>query len=615
MKGQHVLPIKAFIRETRKVFAYSFQVWRLVPRRHKASLGFAAILMGVTAACNTAIPLLLGRLVDGVKSGSDQGLPGHEVYRFSLVFLGCIAAAYVVRELLNVARRFLVENSCTRIEKTMTVKLVAHLMRVDLASLSKDMVGSLQGRIGRSVIGFVKFLRLGFLDFFPPLLGGVFALSAALTKQPWLALAMIGVVPLSLLLTVLQIYSQKGIRLKLIHSQESMDGTVVELLTGLDYVRAANTIDYEMKHLTHVAEKRRRQEIRHHFQMSLFGCAKSLNEGLFHVIVLGLAIYLAVHGRISFGDILTFSILFMNVMSPLNEIHRGLDEGHEASLQVAELLEMLEQPVDCSFSPDTVREPSLENGCPVISTENLAVAYTCAEGGRKWALHGVDLTIHHGQTIGFAGRSGCGKTTWLRVIMRLTHPENGTVYLGGVPLASVSRDAIGRLIGYVGQFPFVFAGTIAENISYGIDNPTEEAIHRAAKAAFIYDEIMAMPNGFDAAVSERGQNLSGGQRQRLALARVFLKNPPLIILDEGTSALDSISERNVQRAIEAARKDHTVILVAHRLSTLLDVDRIFVFDQGKVVETGTYDELVDKNGIFAEMAYHNKTGKPSPVSV
>jgi ATP-binding cassette, subfamily B, bacterial len=615
MKGQHVLPIKAFLRETRKILKCGLHVWRLVPPRYKATFGLAALLMAVNAGCNTAIPLLLGRLVDGVKNANETGGPAHSILRFSLINLGFIAVAYLIREILNVVRRYLVENSCTRIEKGMTVKLVSHLMRVELTSLSKDMVGTLQGRISRDVVGFVKFLRLGFLDFLPPFLGGVFAISAALTKQPWLALAMLGVIPLSILLTIMQIYSQKGVRLKLIQSHGTMDGAVVELLTGLDFVRAANTLDYEMKHLSHVAEKRRRQEIRHHFQMSLFGCAKALNEGFFHVVVLGLAIYLAVHGKISFGDILTFSILFMNVMAPLNEIHRSLDEGHQASLEVGDMLALLEEPIDCSFSPPAVKEPQLENGHPVIATEDLAVAYSCVDGGRKWALHGVNLTIHHGETVGLAGRSGCGKTTWLRVIMRLAHPSRGKVLLGGVPANNVSREAIGRLIGYVGQQPFIFAGTIAENISYGVDNASEEAIREAARAAFIYDEILAMPNGFQTMIAERGQNLSGGQRQRLALARVFLKNPPLIILDEGTSALDSISERNVQHAIDAARKDHTVILVAHRLSTLLDVDRIFVFDQGKVVETGTYDELVEMNGIFAEMAYHNITGRPSPVPV
>jgi ATP-binding cassette subfamily B protein len=170
-----------------------------------------------------------------------------------------------------------------------------------------------------------------------------------------------------------------------------------------------------------------------------------------------------------------------------------------------------------------------------------------------------------------------------------------------VPIESISREAIGELIGYVGQNPFVFAGTIAENIAYGREGATEEEIRSAAEMACIHDEILDMPGGYQAHVAERGQNLSGGQRQRIALARVFLKNPPILILDEGTSALDNINERRVQQAINAARADRTVILVAHRLSTLYDTDRIFVFDDGRVVETGTYDELVRQGGVFNEL--------------
>jgi ATP-binding cassette subfamily B protein len=170
-----------------------------------------------------------------------------------------------------------------------------------------------------------------------------------------------------------------------------------------------------------------------------------------------------------------------------------------------------------------------------------------------------------------------------------------------VPIASISRESIGELIGYVGQNPFVFAGTIAENIAYGRDAVTEDEIRRAAEMACIHDEILEMPGGYQAHVTERGQNLSGGQRQRIALARVFLKNPPILILDEGTSALDNINERRIQQAINAARADRTVILVAHRLSTLLETDRIFVFDQGRVAETGTYAELVGLGGVFTAL--------------
>jgi ATP-binding cassette subfamily B protein len=176
------------------------------------------------------------------------------------------------------------------------------------------------------------------------------------------------------------------------------------------------------------------------------------------------------------------------------------------------------------------------------------------------------------------------------------------VLLKGVPLEDVSRQAISRLIGYVGQSPFMFAGTIEQNICYGCTIAClPEEIRLAAQRACIHEEIMLMPEGYATLVAERGQNLSGGQKQRLALARVFLQDPPILFLDEATSALDTISERSVQRAIDAARAERTVILVAHRLSTLIDADRILVMDQGRVVEAGTYDDLFKRGGIFTEL--------------
>jgi ATP-binding cassette subfamily B protein len=193
----------------------------------------------------------------------------------------------------------------------------------------------------------------------------------------------------------------------------------------------------------------------------------------------------------------------------------------------------------------------------------------------------------------------------------LAHPTGGRVLIGGVPLEAVSREAIGRLVGYVGQQPFIVAGTVAENIAYGCDGATDDEIRCAARRACMHDEIESMAFGYESPVAERGTNLSGGQRQRLALARVFLKNPPILILDEGTSALDNISERAVQRAIEAARADRTVILVAHRLSTLRGADRIVVFDQGLIVEVGTYAELLRADGAFADLARHAEGIEPA----
>jgi ATP-binding cassette subfamily B protein len=586
------------------------EVWRLVPPRRRWALAAAALVMALTSACQVAIPLALGRLIDQAQDGLARRLPQAELHRLIACNLALLAGAYLLREALHIARRYLVDSTCLHLEKETAVRLVSHLLQIDLAALTHQRVGALHGRIHRGIDGFVRFLRLAFLDFFPAVLTGLLALTTVVLKQPSLGVVMAGVIPLALSLTVWQLLSQKGVRLALMRSREGLDATMVEQLGALDHVRAAHTHAREVERVARAAEDRRARELRHHFQMSLFGSGKALNEAFFHVLVVGAAVYFAAGGALSFGDVWTLSLLFLGVMTPLAEVHRVVVEGHESSLQVGQLLEVLAEPVDRSFATAPALEPRLEPGAPLLVAEGLNVHYPTPQGPRR-ALRGASLSIRHGETVGIAGRSGCGKTTWLRVLLRLTHPSGGRVWLGGVPLENVSREAIGRLIGYVGQSPFVFAGTIAENIAYGADGATLDDVRRAAQAAFLHDEVLAMPGGYQAPVAERGQNLSGGQRQRLALARVFLQGPPILVLDEATSALDTVSERHVQRALEAARRDRTVILVAHRLSTLRHADRIVVLEDGRIAEVGRYADLVRQDGPFADLV--RSAGEEQPV--
>lgn len=604
--------LRGIARELGIVARRGRQVWRLVPWRQRVALFGALLVMSLASAANTAIPLCLGQLVNSVDPAENPGRTAAALGGVAAFYLAVIAGAYLVRESMNVLRRFLVERTCTRIDKDMYVRVVAHLMKVDLTVLAQDHVGALYGRINRSVEGLVRFVRLTFLEFVPAILTGSFALAAAFSKQPGIALAMLGVAPLSLGLTIWQIITQKGIRLDLLRTRERMDGTVVEQLGGIDYVRAANTHRHEVRRVVRAAERRRSKELRHHFEMSLFGSGKAINEGLFHVLVIAFAVYLLVQGRMHPGGVMMFSMLFLSVMAPLNEVHRFMDEAHESSLRIGDLIGLLAVPIDRSFrTPAGGERPRLARGEPLFVAEDLAVEFAAADGTRRRALDGLNVSIRHGETIGVAGRSGCGKTTWLRALMRLVHPCHGTATLGGVPLERVTREAIGELVGYVGQNPFLFAGTVEQNIAYGCKDATPEGICRAARMACIHDEIMARPGGYRSRVSERGQNLSGGQRQRIALARVFLKNPPILVLDEGTSALDNTSERLVQKAIDAARADRTVILVAHRLTTLRDADRILVFDDGRIVETGSYAELVRRGGVFAELVQSAEGHEPA----
>jgi ATP-binding cassette, subfamily B, bacterial len=618
-EGASPQPTQGIAAEMALMMRRGREVWRLVPRRHKWALGGAVLVMVCTSACSTILALFLGQLVDGVKPDQLESQTNETLYRMAALWLVLIGAAYLVREILNVLRRYLVTNTCTRINRDMGLQLVSHMMSVPLAKLQHEKVGTLQGRILRSVDGLVRFLRLNFMEFVPAVFTGLFALVTAIYKEPMLGLVMLGVIPITIILTIRQLLSQKSVRLQLMRSCEEIDGAVVEQLGGIEYVRAADTMQLEMNRLAKATEKRRAMEVRHHFQMSLFGSAKALNEGLVYIVVLGVSIYLAIQGRISIGDVLAFSLLYLNLMTPLGEIHRVLDEGHESSLQVGELLEMMAEPIDASFATTTVQVPRLQPGEPAIVIDDLHVEYSTPDEKHPQTLHGVTLTIRHGETIGIAGRSGGGKSTLLRVLLRLVHPCSGRVLVGGVSLEAVSRAAVGQLFGYVGQSPFVFAGTISENIAYGNENAGPDAIRRAAEMAYLHEEIMLMPGGYQAEITERGQNLSGGQRQRLAIARILLKQPPILILDEATSALDNISEREVQCALGMTSADRTTIIVAHRLSTLRDADRILVFDEGRIVEVGTFDHLVAAGGVFTDLFMSAQTGSspntsPAPVN-
>lgn len=579
-------------------------LWGWIPKRQRGTLAGALLLTVIGGACTTVVPLLLGRLVDAINAGTKAtgtSAIAPELLKTAVVYLGLIALAYLVRELMQAGRRLLIEDTCTRLEKHLIVALVSHVMMLDLIALMREKVGSLHGRITRSVTGSVRFLRVGFLDFLPALIAGAMAMTAAITKQPLLGLFMLVMLPVSLILTWRQLISQKGVRLKLMQAREQLDGTLVEQLTGIDYIRAANTHTLESRRIARSVEFLRRNEFRHHFVMSLFGSGKALWESLCHLAVLGAAVYLAATGRGTVGDVLVFSMLFQGVMAPLAEVHRILDEGHESSLLVADLLSLLQQPVDRCFETNGDPQPKLEQQDVLIGFKGLEVRLPLADGGVRTALSDVSLEVRRGEIIGIAGRSGCGKSTLLRALLRLVHPSDGAANLGGAPLDAVSRKSLAELVGYVSQSPFVFAGTVAQNIAYENERASSVEIQQAAQAACLHEEIMQLPSGYDTELGERGQNLSGGQRQRLALARVMLKNPPILILDEATSALDTINEAHIQEWLGAQRGQRTVLMVAHRLSTLRHSDRIVVFDDGRIVESGPYDALIERGGLFAEL--------------
>jgi len=563
---------------------------RLMEKPEKTALVFASFLMLITGVLTNLPAVILGRLVDK--------LVGAENFDVSIAipFIALIIGIILVREALTVVRKYFVENVATQTDKKQTVNVIEHLLKTDIANINQQQIGSLHGRIFRSIQGMIKIIKLGFLDFFPVFFSGLAAIAIALTQKPLLAGVMILVIPVGLFIIVWQVSSQKGIRVALLRGKEKIDGAVVEMLGGIETVRALNTENQEVAKVEEVAEAMRKKEIRHHIFMALFDSGKYLNEAFFYVIVISLSIFLAAQGIITKGDILVYSILFLSITGPLREIHRILDEAHESSIRVNDLYDLLNQPRDISFQAND-KERFTSNNSNAIEISKLSFKY-----GNSPVLQDINFVIKNGEKIGIAGASGCGKSTLIKILLRLVHGYSGKVEIFGKNLDTVSREEIADCIAYVPQKTHIFSGSIRDNIVYGCErkNITDEEVIRAAKLANLYEEIENSLGGLSGRVAENGNNLSGGQKQRLAIARLILKSPELLILDEATSALDNTNETKIQRNIEQLFKDKTTITIAHRLTTLKNTDRIFVFERGKIVQEGTFDGLANQKGLFQD---------------
>ena len=273
---------------------------RLMEKPEKTALIFASVLMLITGVLTNLPAVILGRLVDKL-----VGIDNFDL-SIAIPFIALIIGVTLVREALTVVRKYFVENVATQTDKKQTVNVIEHLLKTDIANINQQQIGSLHGRIFRSIQGMIKIIKLGFLDFFPVFFSALAAIIIALTQKPLLAGVMILVIPVGLFLIVWQVSSQKGIRVALLRGKEKIDGTVVEMLGGIETVRALNTENKEVTKVEEVAEGMRKKEIRHHIFMALFDSGKYLNEGLFYVIVISLSIFLAAQGVITKGDILVY---------------------------------------------------------------------------------------------------------------------------------------------------------------------------------------------------------------------------------------------------------------------------------------------------------------------
>ena len=321
--------------------------------------------------------------------------------------------------------------------------------------------------------------------------------------------------------------------------------------------------------------------------MEFFLC--SLN-----VVIIGLGGYYVMQGDMDYRDLLTFTLYISSFVGPMRKIS-GFSEMFASGFAG------LNRFVNIMRTEPTIKDKEdakpLNHVAGAIDVDHVSFAYERDLD----VLRDVSLHVNPGETIAIVGPSGGGKTTLCQLIPRFYDVDSGSISIDGQDIRDVTQHSIHEHIGIVQQDVFLFADTIFENIRYGKPDATMEEVIEAAKKAEIYDDILAMPEGFNTYVGERGTLLSGGQKQRVAIARIFLKNPPILILDEATSALDSVTEAKIQRAFDNLSVGRTTLIIAHRLSTIRSANRIVSIADGIITECGTHEELLEKGGIYAEL--------------
>lgn len=570
------------ITELRNVLRLVRQIAHALTPGQRRRLALATVSMVAGAALTNLPAVVLGILVNKVIQRGSVTLAA------SVPYLGLVAGALLLRQGLEVGRRYLTENVSSGVELTARRVTFDHLVKLPASYYNTHRTGEITTQVNRGVDGYIRLLKLGFLDFLPAVALATTGIAVALTRNMLLGLVMTSVAPLGLGLVLLQMQREKGIRLDIKSTKEHMEGTIQEVLSGIEAIRASGAEDHAMAQLGHDLDRVRAVELRHHLRMALFDAAKYANEGLGQIAVVTVAVILASRGDITPGDILTAALLFGSIVAPLRELHRILDEAHESTLHAKDVFTLLDEPLDHGFTnlPMT-RSGRRSADSPILDVTDLNFGYVPDTP----ILHGIDLTVHAGEAVGIVGANHCGKSTLLRLLGGIYRPTSGQVLLDGAPIEDFARLQVTDLVAYVPQTSWLLQGTITENIALGSTNDPER-VAAAATLACIHDDIIGLPDGYATVLSERGANLSGGQRQRIALARALLREPRLLLLDEATSGLDHQTEHRLIENLSAI-PGLTMVSVAHRTAALRSAQRILIMDAGKIIEETTFEDYLE----------------------
>ena len=555
-------------------------------KRHKK-------LFAIDVACAVGISAIDLMFPLVTRSALYDMLPG-QMYKTFFTVMIAVVCCYVLRSFLQYIVAYYGHTFGIRVEADIRQDLFTHIQEMSFDFYDENRTGKLMARLTSDLFELTELAHHGPEDLLTSTLTIIGALTVMGTIRWQLAVIVALTIPI-FLIVVMSMRKRMGrasraAKEKTGHINQEIESS----LSGFRTAKAFANEAVENARFTAANEQFKTSKREFHKAMGTFHSSVEFFLCSLNVIIIGIGGYYVMQGELDYPDLLTFCLYISSFVSPMRKLS-GFSElfanGFAGLNRFVAIMRTDPTLMDKENAPDLMDVKG------EIAVKNVSFAYD----GNLDVLHDVSLTVQPGETIAIVGPSGGGKTTLCQLIPRFYDVSSGSISIDGQDIRDVTQKSIHENIGIVQQDVFLFADTIFENIRYGKPDATMEEVIDAAKKAEIYEDILAMPQGFDTYVGERGTLLSGGQKQRVAIARIFLKNPPILILDEATSALDSVTEAKIQRAFDALAKGRTTLIIAHRLSTIRAAHRIVSIADGIISECGTHEELLKTGGIYAQL--------------
>ena len=565
----------------------------VLPYRWLICITLVLTLIGSLMAQVNAV--VLDRAVDAINAliGQEGGFQWGEAVRILTLITIILLGKEVVGAVVTFFQRYYGERMRILVSRDMSLRVVERILSFRMAFFTSEgnETGKLQSRIDRGIMSLSNTVNNFFIEILPLFTSAVLALALMFIANVYVGLVALCIVPLYFWVTYIQASKMKGGRRGIFGGFQAVSQGILNILESITVIKSFNREQIEADRQAGIQRSMTDLQLATRKKAYLFNGLKSFLEQIGTVLIIILTAYLVLidYPGMTIGKIMYHVMLFANVSAPIRQLHRIYDDMNDALIYAEGFFGILH--ADGEVEATGQHHPQTVKG----DFELCNVDFTYSNGTQ--ALFDVSMRIPSGKITALVGLSGAGKSTIVNLLDKFYEPQQGSITLDGVSLGEWDTEWLRENVGLVLQKNHIFDGSIEENIRYGCPSATHEDVIKAAKQAYLYDQVAALPQGFETSALQ----LSGGQQQRVAIARMFIKNPPIIFLDEPTASLDAIATEQIKASIDAIKQGRTVIIISHNIGQIIDADQIYVLQQGRVVQQGSPQEVYAQGGVYKDI--------------